>query len=169
MSDACGANRLRAALAAMFSRLMRTHFAHRFLLPLIPPMQMRLYKWTGGRFQLSALLMPSLVLISTGAKSGQRRETPLACWPQQDGTWLIAGSNWGQDHHPGWTANLRKHPDAEIVLARRHINVTATLLTGAEREAAWPVLEAQFPGYRDYERQAGREVRIFRLVDSSAR
>ena len=162
-------DRLRVALAAMFSRLMRTPFAHRFLLPLIPPMQMRLYRWTGGRFQLSALLMPSLVLISTGAKSGQRRETPLACWPQPDGTWLIAGSNWGQDHHPGWTANLRKHPDAEIVLARRHINVTATLLDGAEREAAWPVLEAQFPGYRDYERQAGREVRIFRLVDTSAR
>lgn len=89
-------DRLRAAIAAMFSRLMRTRFAHRFLLPLIPPAQMRLYKWTGGRFQLSALLMPSLVLISTGAKSGQRRETPLACWPQDDGTWLIAGSNWGK-------------------------------------------------------------------------
>jgi deazaflavin-dependent oxidoreductase (nitroreductase family) len=162
-------DRPRAVIAGVFSRLMRTRFAHRFLPPLIPPMQMRLYSWTGGRFQLSALLMPSLVLISTGAKSGQRRETPLACWPQQDGTWLIAGSNWGQDHHPGWTANLRRNPDAEIVLARRHIKVSATMLAGTEREAAWPILEAQFPGYRDYERQAGREVRIFRLVDTSTR
>jgi deazaflavin-dependent oxidoreductase (nitroreductase family) len=158
--------RLRRLLAAMFSRLMRTGFAHRFLLPLIPPVQLRLYRWSGRRFQLSALLMPSLVLTTTGAKSGRRRETPLACWPQRDGSWLIAGSNWGQATHPAWTANLIKHPDAEIVVARRHLAVTARLLVGDERVAAWPVLEAQFPGYQEYERQAGREIRIFRLVAS---
>jgi deazaflavin-dependent oxidoreductase (nitroreductase family) len=158
--------RLRQLIAAMFSRLMRTHFAHRFLLPLIPPLQLRLYRWTGRRFQLSALLMPSLVLTSTGAKTGQPRETPLACWPQEDGSWLIAGSNWGQANHPAWTANLIKNPDAEIVIARRQLRVTAQLLEGSARIAAWPVLEAQFPGYQDYERQAGHEIRIFRLVRS---
>jgi deazaflavin-dependent oxidoreductase (nitroreductase family) len=158
--------RLRQQLAAMFSRLMRTRFAHRFLLPLVPPLQLRLYRWTGGRFQLSALLMPSLVLTTTGAKTGRRRDTPLACWPQRDGSWLIAGSNWGQASHPAWTANLITHPDAEIVISRRHLAVTARLLAGDERLAAWPVLEAQFPGYQEYERQAGREIRIFRLVAS---
>jgi deazaflavin-dependent oxidoreductase (nitroreductase family) len=156
--------RLRQLIAGLFSRLMRTTFAHRFLLPLIPPLQLRLYRWTGGRFQLSALLMPSLVLTTIGATTGRRRDTPLACWPQRDGTWLVAGSNWGQANHPGWTANLIKHPEAEIVIARHQITVTAYLLDGAERTAAWPVLEAQFPGYRAYERQAGREIRIFRLV-----
>ena len=39
----------------------------------------------------------------------------------------------------------------------------ARLLAGAEREAAWTLLEAQFPGYRAYERAAGRSIRIFRL------
>lgn len=157
---------LRQHIAGLFSRVMRTNFAHRFLLPLIPPLQLRLYRWTGGRFQLSALLMPSLVLTTIGAKTGQRRETPLACWPQRDGTWLIAGSNWGQAHHPAWTANLIKNPTAEIVIARRSVVVTAHLLVGSERLAAWPVLEAQFPGYQQYERQAGREIRIFRLTQA---
>jgi deazaflavin-dependent oxidoreductase (nitroreductase family) len=156
--------RLRQLVAALFSRMMRTRFAQRFLLPVIPPLQLRLYRWTGGRFQLSALLMPSLVLTTIGAKSGQRRETPLACWPQRDGSWLIAGSNWGQAKHPAWTANLIEHPDAEIVIARRHLRVVAQLLAGPDRVAAWPVLDAKFPGYQDYERQAGREIRIFRLV-----
>lgn len=153
----------RRRLAGMFSRLMRTRFAHRVFTPVMAPAQMWLYRVTGGRVQISALLLPSLVLISTGAKSGQRRETPLMCWPQQDGSYLVSGSNWGRPDHPAWTANLLAHPDAEIVVSRKQIPVRARLLKGDEREGAWTVLEAQFPGYRQYETQAGRKIRIFRL------
>jgi deazaflavin-dependent oxidoreductase (nitroreductase family) len=157
-------HRIRVLVAGLFSRLMRTGLMRRYFAPFFPGLQMRLYRWTGGKFQLSALLVPSLVLVHTGAKTGMRRETPLICWPQPDGTYLVAGSNWGQPSHPAWTANLLAHPQVEIVVARRHVAVKAVLLAGAEREASWPTLEAQWPGYRDYERQAGREVRIFRLV-----
>jgi hypothetical protein len=62
---------------------------------------------------------------------------------------------------------LLARPDAQIVVSRRRTRVRAELLEGAERDAAWPVLEAQWPSYREYERQAGREIRIFRLVPSS--
>jgi deazaflavin-dependent oxidoreductase (nitroreductase family) len=155
--------RLRLLLAGFFSRLMRTSFAHRVFTPYIAPVQMWLYRRTGGRFQLSALLLPALLLVTTGAKSGLRRETPLMCLPQPDGSYLVSGSNWGQPHHPAWTANLIAHPDAEIVFKRRTIPVHARLLDGSEREAAWAQLEAQFPDYRGYERKAGRPVRIFRL------
>jgi deazaflavin-dependent oxidoreductase (nitroreductase family) len=155
--------RLRLLLAGFFSRLMRTGFAHRVFTPYIAPVQMWLYRVTGGRFQLSALLLPALLLATTGAKSGLRRETPLMCLPQPDGSYLVSGSNWGQPNHPAWTANLLAHPDAEIVVKRRTIPVHARLLEAAEREAAWAQLEAQFPDYRGYERKAGRQVRIFRL------
>jgi len=158
------ASGVRRFFAGLFSRVMRTRPMQRYFAPFFPALQMRLFRLTRGRFQLSALLLPSLVLVHTGAKSGIRRETPLLCWPQPDGTYLIAGSNWGQPHHPAWTANLLAHPDVEVVASRRRFAATAELLTGAEREGAWPILEAQFPGYREYERQAGREVRIFRLV-----
>jgi len=161
------AARLRVFFAGIFSRLMRTRLMQRYFAPFFPPLQMLLYRWTGGRFQLSALLVPSLVLIHTGAKSGLRRETPLICWPQRDGSYFVAGSNWGQHAHPAWTANVLAHPRVEIVVARRHIQVDAVLLSGAEREAAWPILEAQWPDYREYERQAGREVRLFRLLPRS--
>jgi deazaflavin-dependent oxidoreductase (nitroreductase family) len=128
------------------------------------PAQLWLYRKTGGRFQLSALLVPSLVLITTGAKTGQRRETPLICFPRPDGSYLVCGSNWGRAQHPAWTTNLLKTPDAEIVVSRKTLVVTAQLLDDQAREEVWPVLEAQWPGYRDYERQAGRPLRIFRLV-----
>lgn len=151
-------------LAGFFSRLMRTGFAHRAFTPYLAPAQMLLYRLTRERFQLSALLVPSLVLVTTGARTGQRRETPLMCWPRPDGTYLVCGSNWGRPEHPGWSANLLAHPDAEIVISRRTVPVRAHLLEGAERAACWPVLEGQWPDYRQYERQAGHPVRIFRLV-----
>jgi deazaflavin-dependent oxidoreductase (nitroreductase family) len=156
--------RIRRFFAAFFSRLMRTSFAHRIFTPFIAPAQLWLYRVTGGRVQFSAILVPSLVLVTTGAKSGLRRETPLMCWPRPDGSYLVCGSNWGRPDHPAWTANLLAHPDTEIVVRRRNIPVHATLLSGADRVAAWPILEAQWPGYREYERKAGRDIRIFRLV-----
>ena len=159
--------RVRTFVARLFSRAMRTSVMQRYFAPVFPPLQMWLFRRSGGRVQLSALLVPSLVLVHTGARTGHRRETPLICWPQRDGSYLVAGSNWGKAEHPAWTANLLAHPGAEIVVSRRTVQVSAHLLSAAEREVAWPVLEAQWPGYRDYERQAGREVRIFRLVPHS--
>jgi deazaflavin-dependent oxidoreductase (nitroreductase family) len=156
--------RIRLLLAAFFSRVMRTRIAHRLLTPYLAPAQMWLYRLTGGRCQLSALLVPSLLLVTTGAKSGLRRESPLMCLPRADGSYLVSGSNWGRPQHPAWTVNLLADPNAEIVFRRRTVPVRARLLDGAEREAAWSLLEGQFPGYRAYERQAGRRIRIFSLA-----
>lgn len=154
----------RRLLAAFFSRVMRSRAAQRWLSPYVARIQLRLYRLSGGRLHLSALLVPTLLLVSTGARTGRRRETPLMCWPEASGGLLVAGSNWGQAQHPAWTANLLAHPEAEVIYRRRRRRVTAELLDGAERESVWSVLEAQWPGYRDYERVAGRQVRIFRLV-----
>ena len=158
---------LRRIVATFFARVMRTRFARRFLSPHFAGVQQRVYRLTGNRLQISALLMPTLILHTTGAKSGLRRETPLICFPEDGGTFLVAGSNWGHAHHPAWTANLIAHPDVDVVRKRRTILVHAQLLAGDEREAAWPLLESQFPGYRRYEQTAAREVRIFRLTPRS--
>ena len=156
--------RVRTLLAGFFSRLMRTSFAHRVFVPVIAPVQLWLYRISRGRVNFSAILVPTLILVTTGAKSGQRRESPLMCFPRPDGRYIVAGSNWGRPTHPAWTGNLLAHPDAEIVVSRRTIPVSARLLEGAERDAAWPVLEAQWPNYQEYERRAGRTLRIFELA-----
>jgi hypothetical protein len=41
--------------------------------------------------------------------------------------------------------------------------VRASLIGSGERDAAWACIEAQWPGYRGYERDSGRVVRLFRL------
>jgi deazaflavin-dependent oxidoreductase (nitroreductase family) len=151
-------------LVLVLSRLTRTRFAQRHWAPHLARLQMSLYRRTGGRLQLSAVLVPTLVLVTRGARTGQRHETPLMCSPADDGTFLVAGSNWGRANHPAWSANLIADPHAEVIYRRRRYAVRAQLLSEVERGAAWPLLEARWPHYRDYERVAGRAIRVFRLL-----
>lgn len=130
---------------------------------MMPPLERAVAALSGGRLQASSLVLPSLVLHSTGARSGLARDTVLMCAPERGGGYLVAGSNFGRPDHPAWTANLLAHPDAAATVRGRRVPVRAELLAGAEREAAWKELEDGMPGFRDYERLAGREVRVFRL------
>ena len=99
----------------------------------VPPTDRLLHRLTGGRVLLSRALLPGLVLTTTGRKSGQPRESPLMCVPEEEGTWLVVGSNFGRDHHPAWTGNLLADPAASISYGRRDIPVEAELLEGAAR------------------------------------
>ncbi len=147
---------------AFTAALMRS--PARFVLrPLITPVDRALFHLSGGRLKLSAPMIPSLMLFTTGAKTGIRRETPLMCFPQPDGSWYIGGSNFGLEKHPAWSGNLIANPAAEVHYRRRLYPVTARLLSQAEADATWPELEQQWPHYRDYEKTAHRSIRVFHL------
>ena len=134
----------------------------------VPPMDRLLSRLTGGRVVLSGSLVPSLVLETTGAKTGQRRTTPLACLPEDDGSFLVVGSTFGRDSHPAWTANLRAHPEATVTYRGRATPVRATLLSPGEKAAVWPRLTAVWPNYDRYTEVSGRDLRVFRLRPTSA-
>ncbi len=137
---------------------------------LLPPAERVLASCTRGRLQLSALLVPSLVLRSTGARSGEPRDTYLMYTPDGQGGVIVAGTAFARSRHPAWTYNLLAHPDATISVRGRPTPVRATLIEDDdEREAAWARLESQWPGYRAYERDSGRTVRLFRLQPGPAR
>jgi deazaflavin-dependent oxidoreductase (nitroreductase family) len=132
---------------------------------LIPRLDRAVHRLTRGRVLLSALMLPGVVLESTGARTGRPRRTPLACMPEPDGTgWILIGSNFGRPGHPAWTANLLAHPDAVISRDGREIPVTARLLRGAERAAGWRAALAFWPPYAAYQARVEREIRLFRIV-----
>ncbi|MFI6520496.1 nitroreductase/quinone reductase family protein [Spirillospora sp. NPDC050679] len=130
----------------------------------VPPLDRVLHKATGGRFLLGQALVPSLVLTTTGAVSGQARRTPLACLPEKDGSWVVVGSNFGREKHPAWTGNLIKTPEAEVSFRGRATPVTARLLDDAERAEVWPRLLEVWPVYDRYVERVERQLRIFRLT-----
>lgn len=136
--------------------------------PVVTPLDRALFRLSGGRLKLSAPMIPSLTLFTTGARSGLRRQTPLMCFPQDDGSWLVAGSNFGRPEHPAWTANLIAHPEAEVHYRGRVTAVVARRLDPEQAEAAWPLMEQQWPHYRDYEKTAHRDIRIFALEPARA-
>lgn len=109
-------------------------------------------------------LVPSLIITTTGRKSGQPRSNPLVCVPDGDG-FAVVGSNWGQRHQPAWVLNLMANPTATVTLKGRNIPVRAHLATGAERDRLWQLLITRWPAYQTYvERADGRQIRVFRLA-----
>jgi deazaflavin-dependent oxidoreductase (nitroreductase family) len=76
----------------------------------VAPLDRRLYRWTNGRF-LSAgrPLAPTLLLTTTGRKSGQPHTTPL--FYLRDGPRLIlCNVNPGFERPNPWTLNIRARP-----------------------------------------------------------
>ncbi|MDT7537927.1 MAG: hypothetical protein QOI82_1512 [Actinomycetota bacterium] len=124
-------------------------------------------KVSGGRFTLTSLIVPTVVLTTTGAKSGQPRTTPLACMPDGDGVFYVVGSNFGTEKHPAWTANLMKTPSATVVYAGQTMQVDARLLSDEEKADVWPRLTKVWPVYDTYVTKTDRNLRVFLLTRSS--
>jgi deazaflavin-dependent oxidoreductase (nitroreductase family) len=132
------------------------------------PLDRRLYRLTRGRWSvLGRHRLPSLLITTTGRKSGLSRTQPLLYATDGDG-YIVVGSNWGQAHHPAWSANLLARPTARVTLGDREFDVRAALLTGTERDRLWKLVQPVWPGYAAYaERAENREIRIFRLTPES--
>lgn len=152
------------AVRAVIAPLTRTR-AFRAAGPrVMPRLEAAVARLTRGRVvPLSSVLVPSLLLRTTGARTGAAREVALMYTPDGHGRAIVAGSNFAGGRHPGWTANLRADPEAEIVVRGRRMAVVATEVGDDERDAVWARIERQWPGYRGYERASGRVVRLFRL------
>ena len=111
--------------------------------------------------------MDLLYLTTVGAKSGQKRQSPVARFSDGDG-WLVVASNNGSEHHPNWYHNLRAHPDQVWVeMAGRTIPATVEELTGPERDAAWQRITAAQPRFAGYEHKTSRNIPIIRLTPTS--
>jgi deazaflavin-dependent oxidoreductase (nitroreductase family) len=126
----------------------------------IPPMHKAMNKLTRGRFVPGA----GLVLSTTGAKSGKRRQTPLEAVPSSNGSWVVVGSNFARESHPAWTGNLIAHPECEILVRGKTTPATATLLKDEAREEGWQEALAHFGGWQAYTGITDRQFRIFRLT-----
>jgi deazaflavin-dependent oxidoreductase (nitroreductase family) len=137
---------------ALGSRLVR-HLA---------PLDDWLLRKSRGRYTFfGSAPMRVLVLTTIGRKSGERRDIALT-YMRDESRLFVLGSNFGQAHHPAWSSNLLANPDAWVTIRGKEIPVTATLLTGADRESAL----ARFlnvPIYRTYQARTERDLRLFAL------
>jgi deazaflavin-dependent oxidoreductase (nitroreductase family) len=104
-----------------------------------------------------------LLLTTTGAKSGLPRTTPLVFARDGDAA-IVVGSNFGQEHHPAWTGNLIKNPEAVVTIGGKDIPVTAELLEGEEARQGFQRMADMARTYDAYRGRTDRQIRVFRLT-----
>jgi deazaflavin-dependent oxidoreductase (nitroreductase family) len=103
-----------------------------------------------------------LLLTTTGAKSGERRVSPLAYF-RVDGKLIIIGSFAGAPVNPAWVHNLRANPQARVEIGTDAFDVTARELPAAEREELFPKVTALAPGFAEYQSKTSRVIPMFEL------
>lgn len=123
-----------------------------------------LLRTRGRRTVLGPIGIPTLLLETTGRKSGQQRLSPLLYARDEGEAVIVVGSNFGQAHHPAWTGNLLAEPRARVISGGEEIPVVAELLAGAEAEAGWQKMVDLAGNYAVYKTRTDREIRVFRLT-----
>jgi deazaflavin-dependent oxidoreductase (nitroreductase family) len=152
-------------LGRTFRRWGHQPWTRRFLGPkVLTRVDRATHRLSGGRFIVSDLLFDSLVLTTTGRRSGQPRRSPLACF-DLDGTRVVVGSNFGREHHPAWTHNLLADPRATLDHHGDVVEVVARPLTEDEQDRIWPQAIARWPAYAAYRdsTEGVRDIRMFAL------
>jgi deazaflavin-dependent oxidoreductase (nitroreductase family) len=126
-----------------------------------------LFRASDGRWSGPGILagVPVIMLTTTGAKSDLPRTMPLVGIPLGDGAELaIIGSNYGQQHTPGWVHNLEADPRATVAYRDRTVEVVARRATDDEADEAFTIGARIYPGYAKYRERAGhRVIRVFVL------
>lgn len=107
---------------------------------------------------------PTVLLTTTGARTGREHTHVLGGFPDDQGRWLVVASRGGAPTHPHWFINLAKHPDQVwLEIGNRKLRVRPELLKGAERESALGRIASVAPRYGEYQKKTDREIPIVRL------
>lgn len=109
---------------------------------------------------------PMLILHTTGAKSGRKRETPLVYLPDGEGTresMVIIASAGAQPMHPAWYHNLVANPEVTVEVGSKLVSAMARVATGAERDRLYARQAARFPFFAEYEKKAARTIPVIVL------
>lgn len=109
---------------------------------------------------LPTMTVPSLLLTTTGRKSGEKFLFPLFYGETGDSFFVIA-SKGGAPEHPGWYRNLLADSAVEVQVGTRKLHAKARTASGAERAVLWDKAVVIWPPFADYQRKAvDREIPV---------
>ena len=109
------------------------------------------YEWNGA---------PTLLLTTTGRRSGEPRTQPLIFGRDGD-DYLIVASMGGMPMNPKWYLNLEADPRAHIQVKGDHLDVVARTATDEEKPRLWALMNEVWPNYETYQ---GRTDRVIPVV-----
>jgi deazaflavin-dependent oxidoreductase (nitroreductase family) len=117
------------------------------------------YRETGGELGHEWRGTQTLLLTTTGRRSGEPRTAPLIYGRRGD-DYLVVASKGGSDRPPAWYVNLRERPDVEVQVMDERFPARARDATPEERRELWKTMTAEWPAYDDYQRKTSREIPV---------
>ncbi|MBO2462752.1 nitroreductase family deazaflavin-dependent oxidoreductase [Actinomadura violacea] len=101
----------------------------------------------------------TLLLTTTGRRSGKEYTTPLIYQPEGD-AYLIVASKGGADEPPEWYLNLEADPEVKVQVKGDRFTARARTATAAEKPAFWKKMAATWPAYDEYQQKTDREIPV---------
>jgi len=107
----------------------------------------------------SEMDVPSLLLTTTGRKSGEKFIFPLFYGKTGD-SYIIVASKGGAPQHPGWYRNILANPEVEVQVGTSKMKAKARTAAGEERSRLWETALKFWPPYADYQQKTQREIPV---------
>lgn len=104
-------------------------------------------------------LLPTLLLTTTGRKTGEPRALPLIYGTVGD-SYVVIASKGGMPSHPIWYLNLEAHPECEVQVGAKRLTARARVVEGEERERIWNQMVEVYPPYVDYKKATERIIPV---------
>jgi deazaflavin-dependent oxidoreductase (nitroreductase family) len=125
-----------------------------------------LYERTDGRLGHAMIGVPTLLLRTTGRRSGRTRTNALV-YARDGDDFLLVASNGGADRLPGWLHNLRANPEVEFQVGRERRHARARILEPSDDgyDRLWQIVNANNRDrYTAYQTQTSRPIPVVALA-----
>ncbi len=128
-------------------------------MPLFGQEHVARYRETGGDEGHDWQGTKTLLLTTTGRRSGEPREHALIYGRHGD-DYLIVASKGGAPQHPAWYLNLEAHPEVELQVGDERFAATAHTAGPEEKPELWRIMTAEWPAYDEYQTKTDREIPV---------
>ena len=122
----------------------------------------QLYRRTDGRIGHRMIGVPTLLLRTTGRRSGATRTNGLV-YARDGNDYLVVASNGGADRPPAWLHNLRASSEVEIQIGRERRKGTARVLepSDPDYDRLWRIVNKNNRDrYSAYQKQTTRAILV---------
>ena len=109
------------------------------------------HDWRGGS--------STLLLTTTGRRSGKQRTTPLIYGRSGD-EYLLVASDGGSDTPPTWYLNLRAQPEVDVQVLGDRFRARAGDATPEEKPEMWREMNSHWPAYDSYQAKTERAIPV---------
>jgi deazaflavin-dependent oxidoreductase (nitroreductase family) len=122
----------------------------------------KIYKATDGRVGHRLLGVPTLLLRTTGRRSGATRTISLV-YARDGADYLVVASKGGSDQPPAWLLNLKAKPAVEIQVGRERQKAGSKVVEPSDPDYArlWKIVnEKNGDRYIAYQKETARPIPV---------